>query len=258
MNDFIEKNRGPLIAFFGAGGGLVVLVIISAIVNMPSDINLGQIVVNLIWVIFLGGLLVAGFLYARERFDGEVFLTEEDTLLEEEVPAERPLGGDPGAEAAPHHRPLLTETLEKIAPRIPLGEKLKALFGTTNMVQITKGVEAMYGELEELRVKGGPTQATNQEMITKLTSEIEKAQTVSARWEAKAISSTQEVAKLRQELREHGKWRPLSEEQLTVFLPTVTIKDGVSEKAFIESKRRRRRLMQRMNAEGYSIVCRAE
>ncbi len=136
--------------------------------------------------------------------------------------------------------------------------QIKALFGTTDMDQITKGVVAMYAELEELRAKGGPEQATSQEkenMITKLTSELEKAQSVSARWETKAISSTQEVTKLRQEIKEHGKWRPLSEEQLAVFLPTVTIKDGADHKAFIESKRRQRRLVQRMNAEGYSIVC---
>ena len=120
----------------------------------------------------------------------------------------------------------------------------------------------MYTELEGLRTKGESEQATNprekENQITKLTSEIKKAQAVSARWEAKAISSTQEVAELRQEIKEHGKWRPLSEEQLAAFLPTVTIKDGESENAFLDSKRRQRRLVQRMSAEGYSIVCRVQ
>ncbi len=81
---------------------------------------------------------------------------------------------------------------------------------------------------------------------------------MSARWEEKAISSTQEIEQLRQEIKEHGKWRPLSEEQLEKFFPTVTFRDGESENAFLESKRRQRRLMQRMSAEGYSIVSRVK
>ena len=120
------------------------------------------------------------------------------------------------------------------------------LFGTHDFDQITGSVKAMYIELEGLRTAAPKETAVD---ITKLTSEIEKAQAVSARWEAKAISSTQEVAELRQEIKEHGKWRPLSEEQLAAFLPTVTIKDGESENAFLDSKRRQRRLTQRLSAE---------
>ncbi len=112
MNDFIEKNKGPLIAFCGAGGGLVVLVIISAIVNMPSDINVGMIFVNLIWLIFFGLLLVAGFLYARDRFDFESFLTDSDAFLEEEVTVERPLGS-PSAGPLNHRMPSFYDEKKK-------------------------------------------------------------------------------------------------------------------------------------------------
>ena len=258
IEDLVARNKGPLIAIGGAGGGLVVLVVISAIVNMPEDINLGMIMVNLIWLIFFGLLLAAGFLYLRERLDFEYLETEEDL---EEVIIERPGNGASGTSTPVAHQPSPVETLEKIALRIPLGEKLEALFGITDMDQITGSVKAMYTELSELRTSADssvsdPDQSVKlgelRDMITKLTSGLEKAQTVSARWEAKAINSTQKIEQLRQEIKEHGKWEVVDEKQLATFFPTVNLGDG--EDPFLASSRRQRRLMQRLSAEGYSIV----
>lgn len=127
------------------------------------------------------------------------------------------------------------------------------------MDQITLGVQAMYTELEELRTRSLPASQENQEnqesqgnQIEKLISELEKARGVSARWETKAINSTQEVAQLRQEIKEVGKWEIVDEEELTAFFPTITLGDG--EDPFLSSSRRQRRLMQRLSAEGYSIL----
>ena len=142
--------------------------------------------------------------------------------------------------------------------------EISALFGTTDMNQITTGIQAMYTELTELREglvrnQDAPEDLTakvseQERIITALANERDQAQTASERWQAKAISSTQEVSELRQEMKEHGKWQPLPEAELASFFPTVTIKDGPDHNAFLNSKRRQRRLMQRLSAEGYSLV----
>ena len=110
INELVTKNKGPLIAIGGAAGGLVVLIIISAWVNMPSDINFGQILVNLIWLIFVAGFVVAAILYAKGRFDGKYLETEEDPYLEDEVLIERPLVTP---SVPPTKVPGVTEALEK-------------------------------------------------------------------------------------------------------------------------------------------------
>ena len=145
-----------------------------------------------------------------------------------------------------------------------LVQEISALFGTTDMNQITTGIQAMYTELEELREGAGSDQdapedltakvSEQERIITALANERDQAQAASERWQAKAISSTQEVSELRQEMKEHGKWQPLTEAELASFFPTVTIKDGPDHNAFLNSKRRQRRLMQRLSAEGYSLV----
>ena len=52
-------------------------------------------------------------------------------------------------------------------------------------------------------------------------------------------------------------WQPVPEEDLTAFFPTVTLADSDKEKPFLSSKRRQRRLIQRLTAEGYFIVQKA-
>ena len=94
-------------------------------------------------------------------------------------------------------------------------------------------------------------------MIAALTSERDQAQAAREKWQTKAINSTKEVAKLREELKENGKWQPVPEEDLTAFFPTVTLADSDKEKPFLSSKRRQRRLIQRLTAEGYFIVQKA-
>ena len=149
-----------------------------------------------------------------------------------------------------------------------LVQEISALFGTTDMNQITTGIQAMYAELEELREGAGNDQdapkdltakvSEQERIITALANERDQAQAASERWQAKAISSTQEVSKLRQEMKEHGKWQPLTEAELASFFPTVTLGDGSTEKPFLSSKRRQRRLIQRLSAEGYFIVKKVE
>ena len=149
-----------------------------------------------------------------------------------------------------------------------LAQGISALFGTTDMNQITTGIQAMYTELEELREGTGNVQdaphsltakvSEQERLITALANERDQAQAASERWQAKAISSTQEVSELRQEVKEHGKWQPLTEAELGSFFPTVTLGDGSTEKPFLSSKRRQRRLIQRLSAEGYFIVKKVE
>ena len=149
-----------------------------------------------------------------------------------------------------------------------LVQEISALFGTTDMNQITTGIQAMYAELEELREGPGSDQdapedltakvSEQERIITALANERDQAQAASERWQAKAISSTQEVSELRQEMKEHGKWQPLTEAELASFFPTVTLGDGSTEKPFLSSKRRQRRLIQRLSAEGYFIVKKVE
>lgn len=127
------------------------------------------------------------------------------------------------------------------------------------MDQITLGVQVMYGELFELRASTNSDQpdlsslvSEQESKINELTSECNKAQVARSKWEAKAISSTQEIERLRQELSSHGKWEVVNEEELATFFPTVTLGDG--EEPFLSSGRRQRRLAQRLSAEGYSIL----
>ena len=163
-----------------------------------------------------------------------------------------------------------TDELEEEAPLTladrpdQLVQEISALFGTTDMNQITTGIQAMYTELTELREGAGSDQDAPEDLTTKvseqeriitaLANERDQAQAASERWQAKAISSTQEVSELRQEMKEHGKWQPLTEAELASFFPTVTLGDGSTEKPFLSSKRRQRRLIQRLSAEGYFIV----
>ena len=135
---------------------------------------------------------------------------------------------------------------------------MKALFGMTDMDQIALGVVAMYGELTELRASTSSVRPSLSEKvseqegrITALASSRDQAQAAREKWEAKAISSTQEIERLRQEIKEHGKWEIVDEEELATFFPTITLGEG--EEPFLSSSRRQRRLMQRLSAEGYSI-----
>ena len=245
MEKFIQQNKGPLLAMGSAAVGLVLLLLISALVNLPQPApvpapapsenvnpNIWQ---NLFWLLLVGGGGAAVVLFIRRRQS-----RHETDEQEEEVAltlADRP---------------------------DQLVQEISALFGTTDMNQITTGIQAMYAELEEHRALSGSDQDAPSDLVTKvseqertittLTNQRDQAQAVSEKWQAKAISSTQEVSELRQEMKEHGKWQPLTEVELTSFFPTVTIKDGPDHNAFLNSKRRQRRLMQRLSAEGYSLV----
>ncbi len=202
----------------------------------PSANANPNILQNLFWLLLVGGGGAALVLFIRGRQSRH----ETDELEEEE----------------------LALTLADRPDQL-VGE-ISALFGTTDMNQITTGIQAMYTELTELREGAGNDQdapsdltvkvSEQERIITALANERDQAQAASERWQAKAISSTQEVSELRQEMKEHGKWQPLTEVELTSFFPTVTIKDGPDHNAFLNSKRRQRRLMQRLSAEGYSIV----
>ena len=246
MEDFILKNKGPPIAMGGAAIGLVLLLLISALVNLPqpapapaaapspnANPNIWQ---NLFWLLLVGGGGAALVLFIRGRQSRH----ETDELEEEEAPltlADRP---------------------------DQLVSEISALFGTTDMNQITTGIQAMYAELEELREGAGSDQdapedltakvSEQERLITALTNERDQAQAASERWQTKAISSAQEVSELHQEMKEHGKWQPLIETELAAFFPTVTMKDGSTSNAFLSAKRRQRRLIQRLNMEGYAIV----
>ena len=244
MEKFIQQNKGPLLAMGSAAVGLVLLLLISALVNLPQPApaaapsenvnpNIWQ---NLFWLLLVGGGGAAVVLFIRRR----------QSRHETDEPSE--------------------EVALTLADRPDqLVQEISALFGTTDMNQITTGIQAMYAELTELREGAGSDQDAPEDLTTKvseqeriitaLANERDQAQAASERWQAKAISSTQEVSGLRQEMKEHGKWQPLTEAELASFFPTVTIKDGNDHKAFLNSKRRQRRLMQRLSAEGYSIVC---
>ena len=243
MDEFIKKNKGPLIAMSSAAIGLLVLIVISALANLPqaSQTESGPVNIweSIFWLILIGLLIVGIVLFVRER-------------LADSDPAEK-------AEQEKEEILTLADTDNGFA------QQIKKLFGTTDMNQITTGIQAMYAELEELRAKGGtdqkeaedlaPKVKEKERMIAALTSERDQAQAAREKWQTKAISSTKEVAKLREELKD--KWQLVPEKDLTAFLTTVTIKDGHSENAFISSKRRQRRLMQRLSVEGYSIVQKA-
>ena len=232
----MPKNKGPLIAIAGAVVMLLLLLAISAIANLPQTAAEGNVWFNILALILICFCGSVALIILRERLashpsgqqnEGETLLTLTDT---------------------PHQ----------------LTEGINALFGTTDMNQITTGIQSMYAELEELREGTGNDQdapedltakvSEQERIITALANERDQPQAASERWQAKAISSTQEVAELRQEMKEHGKWQPLTEAELASFFPTVTIKDGPDHNAFLNSKRRQRRLMQRLSAEGYSIV----
>ena len=202
--------------------------------NANTNPNIWQ---NLFWLLLVGGGGAALVLFIRGRQSGN-----ETHELEEEVAltlADRP---------------------------DQLIQEISVLFGTTDMNQITTGIQAMYAELEEWRAKSEGDQdalpsedlrakvSEQERIITALANERDQAQAASERWQAKAISSTQEVSELRQEMKEHGKWQPLTEAELASFFPTVTLGDGSTEKPFLSSKRRQRRLIQRLSAEGYFIV----
>ena len=237
MDEFIKKNKGPLIAISSAAVGLVVLIIISALANMPtaSEINIGQFLANIFWMLLIGGLLAGILLFMRER------LASDEKDDEEEEEAALTLADSP-------HQ---------------LAQGISALFGTTDMNQITTGIQAMYAELEKLRALSSDQDAPHslaakvseqERIITTLTNERDQAQAAREKWQAKAISSTQEVSELREEIKEHGKWEVVDEEKLAAFFPTVTLGDRSTEKPFLSSKRRQRRLIQRLSAEGYFIV----
>lgn len=123
MDEFIQKNKGPLIATGGSAGGLVVLIVISAIVNMPEDISWLGILSNLIWFVLIGAFLVGASLYARGHYlDFQYLETEEDLLIE--------TGRASEGKSVPVERNLMSDEVEK-------------LFGTTDMNQVTKAVGAM-------------------------------------------------------------------------------------------------------------------
>ena len=237
MDDFIKKNKGPLIAMSSAAAGLVVLIIISALANMPtaSEINIGQFLANIFWMLLIGGLLAGILLFMRERLASD----EKDDQEEEAALT-------------------LADSPHQLG--INYGE-IEALFGTTDMNQITTGIQAMYAELEEHRARISSDQpdlaaklSEQEGIIAALTNERDQAQAAHEKWQAKAISSTQEVSELREEIKEHGKWEVVDEEKLAAFFPTVTLGDRSTEKPFLSSKRRQRRLIQRLSAEGYFIV----
>ena len=80
MDNFIKKNKGPLIAISSAAVGLVVLIIISALVNMPtaSEINIGQFLANIFWMLLILSLLAGILLFMRERLASDQEDDEEE------------------------------------------------------------------------------------------------------------------------------------------------------------------------------------
>ena len=239
MDKFIQKNKGPLIAMGSATVGLVLLLLISALVNLPqpapapaapsenANPNIWQ---NLFWLLLVGGGGAALVLFIRGRQSRH----DTDEPQEEEVAL------------------TLTDTPHQLA------EHIETFFGTTDMNQITTGIQAMYAELEEWRAKGGnnqnvpeelaPKLSEQEDMIAALVKERDKAEAAREKWQNKAIAGQQELDELRQQ------FMSLSEEELTTFFSSVILKDSRSEDAFLSSKRRQRRLMQRLNAEGLTIM----
>ena len=65
MDNFIKKNKGPLIAMGSAAVGLVLLLVISAIINLPtgneSSPESGPTVGTLLFWLLMGGLLLGGY-----------------------------------------------------------------------------------------------------------------------------------------------------------------------------------------------------
>lgn len=143
-------------------------------------------------------------------------------------------------------------------PQPVIDEKVRALFGTTNMEKITGSIKAMYTELSGFRANNEdkPDLSTKiqeqEDMIKALTSERDEAKTLASEWEAKVVSNFDSVERLKKEVEEHEKWEVVNDEQLAAFFPTVHL--GDKEEPFLASNRRQRRLMQRLSAEGYSIV----
>lgn len=91
-----------------------------------------------------------------------------------------------------------------------------------------------------------------EDVITALKNERDEVKAQGEKWKTKAINSTQQIEQLRQELREQPLWEMVNEEELAAFFPTVNLGDG--EEPFLSSNRRQRRLMQRLSAEGYSVL----
>ena len=130
----------------------------------------------------------------------------------------------------------------------------------TRINQIAIGIQTMYAELEERRALSGNNHSPDlaaklseqEHLIATLTNERDQAQAAHQKSQAQATSSTQEVSALRQKLNKMP--QPVSSKELIAFFPTVTLKDANSEDAFLSSKRRQRRLMQRLRAEGFTIM----
>ena len=188
---------------------------------------------SLVWLLLIVGLFVAAFFFIKKRLRPAALL-------------QTTISGD--LDALGYGSDQLVESIQQ-------------LFGTTDMKQITTGIQAMYAELEEWRTKEVRSQpdlaiklSQLEKTITTLTSERDQAQAAGERWQAKAISSTQEVDGLRQEITKYGKWEIVDDEDLAAFFPTVTLSDSQTEEPFLASKRRQRRLTQRLSAEGYSIL----
>ncbi len=126
---------------------------------------------SFVWLLLIAGLFVAAFFFIKTRL-------------------------------AHSERALLQTTIESDLDALTyapdqLVENIQQLFGTTDMKQITTGIQAMYAELEESRTKEESDQpglaaklSELEKTITTLTSERDQAQAAGERWQAKVISSS--------------------------------------------------------------------
>ena len=243
----MEKYKGPLIALSTGLVVMFVLIILSALVNLPTNASQvssqtnNQAAPNLSGLTLIGWLILLGGVVS-----GVIWLLRDSTGEEEDDS---------------HYA--LADTRRQLQNAERIIEQMKELFGTTDIKQITAGIQAMYSELEEHRARGeiNSEQDTQnlaektkeqESAIEAITSERDQARAALSKWQTKAVQGQKEISSLRQKLKKVP--QSVEEEELTAFFATVTLKDGNSEDAFLSSKRRQRRLMQRLRAEGLTIM----
>lgn len=89
MENLIQKNKGPLIAMGSAAVGLVLLLVISAIINLPtaseSSPENGPTLGNLLFWLLMGGLLLGGY-FIIKRLTNRPSPPPNDTLPKARAP----------------------------------------------------------------------------------------------------------------------------------------------------------------------------
>lgn len=229
MEQFFNKNRGPIIV----GGILVILILafllISAIVNMPAHRDSFG---GLGWLLIIGATSYGAHRFTCfMRFTRFTFDETRETVIDGY--AREVVSLDETHETG--------EARETVNETTISDETLIKLFGTNDISLISSGIEAMYSELSRLRsfVK---QDVHNETVMKRLKRERDEAmQQISVISQKLSVAERQVI-------------QPVKSRDLIEFFESITIKDGEQEDAILKSKRRQRRFTQRLRAEGYCIA----